>query len=121
VFVDASALGLIRELKIGYGEYLNYHLLKPEILEGWISSPRNEPKIVPVNFAEKRREMLEHLYNVLAKRKIRIHPSFDNVAVALRTATTKGDNWDLDKEMTSEDDILDALQLSLLNSFFRKN
>jgi hypothetical protein len=49
-----------------------------------------------------------------------IHPSFENVTVALRTAATKGDNRDLDKETKSEDDVLDALQLSLLNSFFRK-
>jgi hypothetical protein len=54
------------------------------------------------------------------QRKIRIHPSFENVTVALRTAATKGDNRDLDKETKSEDGVLDALQLSLLNSFLRK-
>jgi hypothetical protein len=42
-----------------------------------------------------------------------LHPSFNKLIVALRTAVEKGDG-SLDKDATSFDDCFDAFRLSLL-------
>jgi hypothetical protein len=120
VYIDASDSGLITELKLLYKEYRHYDKLDPKIVDGWITSPVNSPKIVPVDFRSHGKEMLDHLRSILERHLIRIDPQFEKVNVALRTATYKGDKDQLDKGETSEDDTLDALRLSLLNVRFRK-
>jgi hypothetical protein len=121
VYVDSSDAGLITELKLLYNEYRHYDRLDPKIVDGWITSPVNSPKIVPVDFRSHGKEMLDHLRSIVERHLIRIDPRFEKINVALRTATYKGDKDMLDKDETSEDDTLDALRLSLLNVRFRRS
>jgi hypothetical protein len=43
---------------------------------------------------------------------VAIHPRFNKLITALRTAVEKGDGT-LDKEATSHDDLMDAFRLSM--------
>lgn len=118
IYIDGSAAGFIVDLKKAYGENRNYAQIMeehPGIADIWIHN--KDPKVVPVSFRDKHEFMLQNLELLLQKKLLRIHPQFDKLEVALRTATSKGSKYDLDKEKTSFDDILDALQLSLLNLY----
>jgi len=120
VYIDASSSGWCRQLKTDYKEYVQYDILPPEVVDAWITSPANSPKIVPVDFQSHGMPMLDHLVNIMESRQIRIDRKFDKLMIALRTAMYKGDRNQLDKTETSYDDVLDALRLSLLNVRFRK-
>jgi hypothetical protein len=50
----------------------------------------------------------------MSKRLIRIHPTLQKLIVSLRTAVVI-DDWKLDKQQTSHDDILDSFRLALCN------
>ena len=50
----------------------------------------------------------------MSKRLIKIYPSLQQLIVSLRTAVVV-DEWKLDKQQTSYDDMLDSLRLSLCN------
>ncbi len=119
IYIDGSAAGFIADLKKKYGEPRDYAVTlkkKPQVADQWIKS--KFPKVVPVSFMRKHEEMLMHLEQFLQKKLIRIHPDFTKLNIALRTATSKGEKYDLDKEKTSHDDVLDALMLSLLGFYF---
>ena len=49
---------------------------------------------------------------ILEKGLLEIHPQFDKLRIALRTAIENGEGI-LDKEATSHDDIFDAFRLSI--------
>ena len=119
VYVDASDAGLITSLKAHYREFRNYHLLDPKVVDGWITSPVNSPKIVPVNFKSHGRPMLDSLVKIFENRMIRIDRRFDKLNIFLRTAMYRGDRDELDKEASSNDDIGDALRLACLNVRYR--
>ncbi len=67
-------------------------------------------QIIPINFQKRHKEMLQS--QLMSKRFIKIHPSFHKLIVSLRTAVVI-DDWKLDKQQTSHDDILDSFRLSL--------
>lgn len=118
IYVDGSAPGFIRDIKKHYGENLHYEEIirdNPEVKNVWIHS--KEPRVVPINFRERHRDMLMSLEGFIQKHLIRIHPCFTKLGIALRTATSKDDKYNLDKEKTSHDDLLDALMLSLLGFY----
>jgi hypothetical protein len=120
IYVDGSAAGFINDLKKSYGESRNYAEIireHPKIVDNWIANL--EPKVVPISFRERHENMLRHVEQILQKKLLRIHPTFSKLIIALRTATSKGDKYDLDKERTSHDDLLDSLQLSLLNLYLK--
>ena len=71
----------------------------------------NSWQIIPVNFQKRHRQMLEWTYTLMSKRFIKIHPSLQQLIVSLRTAVIN--DWKLDKQQTSHDDILDAFQTCL--------
>jgi hypothetical protein len=120
IYIDGSSAGFVKDLKIRYKEpdatssaqILEKH---PEAAESWIHTEK--PRVVPISFRKKHREMLMNLEQFIQKRLIRIHPSHTKLAIALRTATSKDEAWNLDKEKTSHDDILDSLMLSLLGFY----
>ena len=90
VFIDGSAAHLIHELKHGYGEYINYENVEPEVMHSWISSSCREPLIVPVNFQRHHKAMAKQLVKIMAHRRVRIHPKFDKLITALKVAHYKG-------------------------------
>jgi hypothetical protein len=69
-------------------------------------------QIIPVNFQKRHREMLQWTYTLMSKRFIKIHPSLQKLIVSLQIAVVIND-WKLDKQQTSHDDILDSFRLSL--------
>lgn len=120
LYVDSSAAGFIKDLKREYKEYdvNDYHItLKdhPEILDSWIKSMK--PRVVPVSFRMKHEDMLRNLEIFLQKKVLRINKKFDKLQIALRTAVSKGEDYRLDKERTSHDDILDSVMLGLLGFY----
>lgn len=56
--------------------------------------------------------MLAHCKMVLEKGCLEIHPKFDKLRIALRTAIENGEGI-LDKEATSHNDIFDAFRLAM--------
>ena len=105
---------LIHELKHGYGEYINYENVDPEVMHSWIGSSCREPLIVPVNFQIYHKAMARHVVKCLAKQRVRIHPKFDKLITALKSATVKDDEFSLDKGKSAFNDAFDSFRLSLL-------
>lgn len=114
MFIDGSAAHLIHELKHGYGEYIQYENIDPEVIHGWISSSCREPLIVPVNFQLHHKAMAKQLVKIMAHRRVRIHPKFDKLITALKSATTKDDEYSLDKPKSAFNDLLDSFRMALL-------
>jgi hypothetical protein len=68
--------------------------------------------VIPVHFSTEHRAMLEHCKMMIEHNRIMIHPKFDKLITALRTAVENGDGK-LDKETTSYDDVFDAFRLAM--------
>ncbi len=116
IYVDGANPEVIRELKARIGEYHDYYgRLTEEQIWGLRSS--NSWQIIPVNFQKRHSEMLQWTYTLMSKRFIKIHPSLQKLIVSLTTAIVS-DEWKLDKQQTSQHDILDSLRLALCNYEF---
>ncbi len=113
IYVDGANPEVIRELKSRIGEYHDYYgrLSEEQI---WSLRSSNSWQIIPVNFQKRHREMLQWASTLMSKRMIKIHPSLHKLIVSLRTATVS-EEWKLDKQQTSHNDILDSFRLSLCN------
>ena len=107
---------VIRELKrrIGEPEYIQNYYTEEQI---WQMRYGDNMQIIPVNFQKRHRKMLEWTYTLMSKRLVKIHPSLQRLIVSLRTAIVS-DDWKLDKQQTSNNDLLDALRLTCLNYEF---
>jgi hypothetical protein len=111
VYVDGANPEVIRELKRRIGEYENYRYYTEEQL--W-RMRTGDMQIIPVKFQKRHKEMLQWTYTLMSKRFIKIHPSLQKLIVSLRSAVVI-DEWKLDKQQTSNDDILDSFRLALCN------
>jgi hypothetical protein len=103
IFVDAAARGFITSLKIAFNENPNYE--RPEDVS------LHSNKIIPVNFSTEHKTMISHLAQLFNDEYIAIPDKFDKLIVSLKTAVVN--EYTLDKEATSYDDLLDACRLSL--------
>ena len=78
--------------------------------------------VVPVPFSIEGGQMLQHAKWLLEETEedgsslIAIHPSFEKLLVAIKTATAT--EYKLDKEQTLYNDIFDAFRLALI--FYRR-
>jgi hypothetical protein len=113
LYVDGANPEVIRELKARIGEYHDYYgwLTEEQI---WSLRSSDSWQIIPVNFQKRHREMLQWAYTLMSKRMIKIHPSLQKLIVSLRTAIVN-EEWKLDKQQTSHNDILDSFRLALCN------
>lgn len=70
--------------------------------------------VIPVPFAKYHKEMLAHTKEMLEYKngQVAIHPKFNKLITALRTAVENGEG-SLNKEATSHDDLFDSFELSL--------
>ena len=110
IHVDGNAAGFTIDLKREFHEdnrenlYPNLTVMRdPEI-------QRN--KVIPVNFRAMHRLLLQHAHGLVNKGIVRIHPIFRDLRIAMESATAT--EWDLDKDETVYDDLLDAFMLSLI-------
>jgi hypothetical protein len=74
-----------------YFEYIQFEKLEPDVLERQISSGCGEPLIVPINFQKLHKTMAKHLVKVLAHKRVRINPKFEDLIISLKSAQTKED------------------------------
>ena len=102
-FCDGSNRGFLTSLKIAFGESINYEKAE-DVLPG-------NNKIIPVNFATSHKQMISHLAQLFNEHHVAVPGQFDKLVISLKTAVVN--EYSLDKESTSYDDLFDALRLSL--------
>jgi hypothetical protein len=111
LFVDSANPEIIRSLKRAFNEPENYEYQLARIESKNLGHPVFHMDVLPVSFNAEHKEMLSHTKLMLDGERVAIHPKYNKLLVALRTAVaTEGV---LDKQMTAHDDVLDALRLSL--------
>lgn len=119
VYVDGSFPAFIRSLKrqLGstehpedYDQLIKYMLHRSEN-RFTIEELFPKMKVIPINFAKHHRDLLKHTQVLLEKECLSINPKFDKLITSLRTAVAN--EYTLDKESTSFDDLLDAYRMSL--------
>ena len=103
IFVDGAARGFITSLKIAFNENPNYERVEDV-------SPHSN-KIIPVNFSTDHKKMISHLAILFNEEYMAIPEEFDKLIVSLKTAVVN--EYTLDKESTSYNDLFDSLRLSL--------
>ena len=103
IFCDASNRGFITSLKIAFDENPNYEKVE-DVLPG-------NNKIIPVNFSTDHKKMISHLAQLFNDEYIGVADRFDKLIVSLKTAVVN--EYSLDKESTSYNDLFDGLRLSL--------
>ena len=114
VFIDASAAQHYPRIKAWVmGNTSIMKNVDPDIMHSWIS-PLGGHRIVPVNFQLYHKEMAKHLVKIMAHRRVRIHSKFDKLITALKSATTKDDEYSIDKPKSAYNDLLDAFRMALL-------
>jgi hypothetical protein len=119
IYVDAANPEVWQALKREFGDNYNDQWVRDQIAECRKYNLHIEVRmfVVPVPFSVEGAKMLQHTKWLLEEKEedgsslIAIHPSFDKLLAALRTAVAN--EYKLDKTETSYDDILDAFRLSL--------
>jgi hypothetical protein len=100
--IDGSNRAMVNLLKIKFNESLNW--------EPGDVSP-DTMRIIPVNFQTDHKQMLSHLHLMITKCYLAIPAKYDKLIISLRTAYAN--EYTLDKNQTSYNDLFDALRLSL--------
>jgi hypothetical protein len=111
VFTDSSNPSLIRALKMAIGEKAKYGDMEKKELERKIY--HGNMVICPVPFNTKAREMMYSLKELVDSGLMVIHEKQRNVIDCMKSAVVV--NEKIQKELTSHDDLLDALRLSISN------
>lgn len=110
IHIDGNASGAVTDLKIEFHEDNRENLY--ENLTVFRDPDIQRYKVVPVNFRAMTRQLLQYAAYLVDKGRVRIHPIFRDLRVAMETATAK--DYLLDKEETVYDDLLESFELSLL-------
>lgn len=111
IYVDAANPEVIRELKERCDDVaLHFQNIDEDLL--W-QMRRGDMQIIPINFKQRHRQMLQWAVILMQKHMVRIHPDLTKLIVAMRTAIAI--ESDLKKEETSYCDVFDAFRLALLN------
>ena len=103
VFCDGSNRGFLTSLKIAFGESIHYESAESV-------SPSNN-FVIPVNFSKEHKTMISHLAQLFNDRHIAVPEQFDKLIISLKSAVVN--EYSLDKEQSSYNDLFDALRLSL--------
>jgi hypothetical protein len=125
IYVDAANPEVWQALKKEFGEPYNQQYISDQRIECRKFNLNLEDRmiIVPVPFSIAGGQMLQHAKWLLEETEedgsslIAIHPSFDKLLTSLRTAVAN--EYKLDKEQTSYNDILDAFRLAL--QFYKRS
>jgi hypothetical protein len=111
LYVDAANPEIITSLKRAFGEPINYENHLAKIKSKHLGDSSYHMDVLPVSFNAEHKEMLSHTKLMLDRKRLAIHPRFNKMLVALRTAVAR--DGILDKQATAHDDVLDGLRLSL--------
>jgi|Kansoi200Nextera_1026148.scaffolds.fasta_scaffold17195_1 hypothetical protein len=95
-------------MKVRWSENLHWRKVED------VSTHNN--KIMPVAFQNTHKEMLSHLLLIASKGLLAINPKYDKLITSLRTAWAE--EFNLKKDVTSYDDLFDALRLGLISYKF---
>jgi hypothetical protein len=125
IYVDAANPEVWQALKREFGENYNDQWVRDQIAECRKYNLHVEDRmfICPIAFSVEGSKLLQHWKWLLDERDedgsslIAIHPSFDKLLTSLRTAVAN--EYKLDKQETSYDDVLDAFRLSL--TFYKRS
>lgn len=119
IYVDGSNPEIISNIKRGLGERSRAELYGPliERARKYGRPLENYMRVIPVHFGREHKELLAHCKMMLEKDCLEIHPKFDKLRIALRTAIENGEG-NLDKEATSHDDVFDAFRLAVKSYTF---
>lgn len=110
LYIDDANPEVVRALKYAYGEDQDWHrvMSKHKLGDAWVQWM----SILPISFRAEHKEMLAHTKRFLDAESFAVSPNkFSKLVIALRTAVATESN--LNKELTSHDDLIDALRLSL--------
>jgi hypothetical protein len=124
LYVDAANPEVWQALKREFSENYNDQWVRDQIAECRKYNLHVEDRmfVVPVPFSVEGAKMLQHTKWLLDERDedgsslVAIHPSFDKLLTALRTAVAN--EYRLDKTETSFNDVLDSFRLSL--TFYKR-
>ena len=120
IFVDAANPSFISTLKQAvnedpdYTKQIAYYKHNyPSVYD--LQFLQHNMFVIPVPFSKEHKNMLAHTKELLEYQNgmVAIHPRFNKLITALRTAVENGEGV-LDKEATSHDDLLDAFRESLI-------
>jgi hypothetical protein len=118
IFVDGANPSFIRALKDRIGEDSDYERVVSHLKTNYghnfgLQSLIYNMFVVPVAFNREHKSMLSHTKQMIEydNGRVSIDPRFTKLITSLRTAVA--DEWSLDKEATSHDDLFDAFRLSL--------
>lgn len=100
---DGAQPAFIRRLKRHIGEEPHYERMDKDSHK-WM-------KVKPIPFSTTHKDMLGNMVILMEKGKLAIHPKFDKLIMALRTAVAS--DYSLDKEVTKHNDVLDGARLCL--------
>jgi hypothetical protein len=114
IYVDGANPEFIRSLKMQIGEESNplYYNQLIDNAKKHRANIEDVMNVIPVHFSKEHVSMLEHCKMLLEDDRIMVHPKFDKLITALRTAVENGEGK-LDKEATSYDDVFDAFRLAM--------
>jgi hypothetical protein len=103
IYVDGSNRAFLNLLKVAFNESLNWEksMIKPN---------PNSMTVIPVAFNSEHKEMLSHLAMIVSKSYLCLPKEFHKMEIALRTAYA--DEYSLNKERSSYNDLTDALRLA---------
>jgi len=103
VFCDSANRGFITSLKISLNENIHYERVE-DVLPG-------QNICIPVNFSQQHKQMISHLAALFNDNYIGVEQRFEKLILSLKTAVVN--EYSLDKDSTSYNDIFDGLRLSL--------
>ena len=121
IYCDSANPEVWQALKKEFGERYDEQYIKDQMAECkrynlWVE---DRMLVCPTPFSIAGRQMLEHTKYLLEDPEglIAIHPTFEKLLTSLRTAIAN--EYKLDKEQTSYNDLLDAFMLSL--QFYKRS
>jgi hypothetical protein len=119
-YIDAANPEVIKELKrvVFHEEYRQDKVEETiKLAESYGYSPTRYMRCIPISFNKWGNQMLQHAKALMDEGLIAIDKQrFNKLLIGLRTATA--DEYKLDKQATSYDDIVDSFRLSLM--FFNR-
>jgi hypothetical protein len=125
IFCDSANPEVWQALKKEFGESYDEQYIRDQVADCRKYNLHIEDRmfIVPVPFSIEGAKMLQHTKWLLEETEedssslVAIHPSFEKLLTSLRTAVAN--EYKLDKEQTSYNDILDAFRLAL--TFYKRS